>query len=111
MNNDIITEIIKQSNIISEKTKRGKANYILLNQETKNELYLKEYIMRENEVETQRDKRCGKEIDKLAAWILKNIPEEIGKGNPKEGESAADVAIRLLDKHYNITMSEINCQI
>lgn len=36
------------------------------------------------------------EIDRLAKWILANCPEEIGKGNPITGESAVDVAIRMM---------------
>jgi len=36
------------------------------------------------------------EIDRLANFILENMPEQIGKGNPQGGESAVDVAIRLL---------------
>jgi len=35
---------------------------------------------------------------KLADWILANWPEQIGVGNPLEGESAAEVAIRLMDE-------------
>jgi hypothetical protein len=37
-----------------------------------------------------------KEIHRLAEFLLRNYSNEIGKGNPKEGESAVDVAIRLL---------------
>lgn len=38
------------------------------------------------------------EIDKLGNYILANCPDEIGKGNPVHGESAADVAIRLIER-------------
>jgi len=41
---------------------------------------------------------CCKEIDRLSSFILKNYPEEIGRGNFSGGESAVDVAIRLLKK-------------
>lgn len=36
------------------------------------------------------------QIDELAKFILNNMPEEIGKGNQACGESAVEVAIRLL---------------
>lgn len=38
------------------------------------------------------------EIDRLAAFILRYYPHEIGVGNFQHGESAVDVAIRLLSK-------------
>lgn len=38
------------------------------------------------------------EIDKLANFLLTRYPDEIGKGNSIDGESAVDVAIRLLSK-------------
>lgn len=41
---------------------------------------------------------CRSEIDRLADFILEKMPEEIGKGNPQQGESAVDVAIRLLSE-------------
>lgn len=36
------------------------------------------------------------ELYKLGEFILNEFPDEIGLGNPEEGESAVDVAIRLL---------------
>lgn len=39
---------------------------------------------------------CKMELDRLADFILAEMPEEIGKGNPQAGESAVDVAIRLM---------------
>jgi hypothetical protein len=38
------------------------------------------------------------EIDKLADFLISKYPEEIGKGDYLYGESAVDVAIRLLSK-------------
>ena len=40
----------------------------------------------------------NQEIDRLADFLLKNYPNEIGKGDFVHGESAVDVAIRLLSK-------------
>jgi len=41
-------------------------------------------------------KNTNKEIDRLADFLLKHYSDEIGKGDPVHGESAVDVAIRLL---------------
>lgn len=41
-------------------------------------------------------KASKEEIERLSLWILNNIPEEIGVGDPIKGESAVDVAIRIL---------------
>ena len=41
-------------------------------------------------------KACVAEIDRLAKYILRVCPDEPGKGDPKHGESAVDVAIRLI---------------
>ena len=41
---------------------------------------------------------CCREIDRLASWILSCYPEEIGRGDPVHGESAVDVALRLLER-------------
>lgn len=41
----------------------------------------------------------SKEINKLADFLLRKFPDEIGVGNQKEGESAVDVAIRLLARY------------
>lgn len=38
------------------------------------------------------------EIDKLAGFILAHFADEIGAGDPVHGESAVDVAIRLLGR-------------
>lgn len=43
-------------------------------------------------------KHCEREIDRLSDFLLKNYPHQIGRGNLKEGESAVDVAIRLLNR-------------
>jgi hypothetical protein len=42
--------------------------------------------------------QVNNEIDRLAQYLLINHPDEIGKGNPVHGESAVDIAIRLLSK-------------
>jgi len=39
---------------------------------------------------------ASNEIDRLANYLLKHFPHEIGRGDPIHGESAVDVAIRLL---------------
>lgn len=36
------------------------------------------------------------EIDRLAGFLLEHFPHEPGRGNERHGESAVDVAIRLL---------------
>ncbi len=36
------------------------------------------------------------EIDRLAAFMLEYYPHEMGVGDPVHGESAVDMAIRLL---------------
>jgi predicted nucleic acid-binding Zn-ribbon protein len=41
------------------------------------------------------------EINRLADFVLKYYGHEIGLGNPQEGESAVDVAIRLLTPRTN----------
>ena len=38
------------------------------------------------------------EIDRLADFILKHYPDEIGMTDPPSSESAVDVVIRLLSK-------------
>jgi hypothetical protein len=43
------------------------------------------------------------EINRLADFILKYYSQEIGLGNPIEGESAVDVAIRLLTPQSSST--------
>lgn len=40
--------------------------------------------------------QLGIQIDKLAEFLLANYPDEIGAGDPVNGESAVEVAIRLL---------------
>jgi len=37
-----------------------------------------------------------KEIDRLAKFILRHLDYEIGRGNLQNGESAVDIAIRLM---------------
>ena len=44
------------------------------------------------------EEQCAKEIDRLASFILKELSHELGKGDSVNGESAVDVAIRLLSK-------------
>jgi len=39
------------------------------------------------------------EIERLASFILKYYSDEIGKGDFQHGESAVDVAIRLMTRH------------
>lgn len=46
----------------------------------------------EDETMTQAEK----EIDKLADFLMQHYPRELGLGNLAHGESAVDVAIRLL---------------
>ena len=41
---------------------------------------------------------CTKEIDRLADFLMENYQAEIGKGDPINGESAVNVAIRLLQQ-------------
>jgi len=38
------------------------------------------------------------ETDRLADYLVKNFPDEIGAGNSQRGESTVDVAIRLLNR-------------
>lgn len=45
--------------------------------------------------------RLEAELDRLADFILQEFPYEIGMGNMREGESAVDVAVRLLGDHRN----------
>lgn len=42
--------------------------------------------------------RAVKEIARLTNYLMKAWPDEIGTGDPVRGESAVDVAIRLLRK-------------
>lgn len=37
------------------------------------------------------------EVNRLASYLASCWPEEIGRGDPASGESAVDVAIRLLE--------------
>ena len=39
--------------------------------------------------------RAKKQLERLGRFLLDHFPDEIGKGHP-EGESAVDMAIRLL---------------
>lgn len=41
---------------------------------------------------------CKREIDRLAAYIQKELPKEIGRGDPRNGESAVDIATRLMGR-------------
>jgi hypothetical protein len=45
------------------------------------------------------DVQAVSEIDRLAAFLLRWFPDEIGRGDPQNGESAVDVAIRLLHEN------------
>lgn len=38
------------------------------------------------------------EIERLASYLLKHHEDEIGRGDPVNGESAVDVAIRLIEE-------------
>jgi hypothetical protein len=42
--------------------------------------------------------QASTEIDRLAEYPMVNFQSEIGKSNRREGESAVDVALRLLEK-------------
>ena len=42
--------------------------------------------------------QASTEIDRLAEYLMVNFQSEIGKGNRREGESAVDDALRLLEK-------------
>jgi hypothetical protein len=47
------------------------------------------------------------EINRLADFILKYYGQEIGLGNPIEGESAVDVAIRLLTPQSSPSVTDL----
>jgi len=47
-----------------------------------------------NEQELERS--CKEQIDDLAKFIMRVCPDEIGVGDPVHGESAVEVAIRLI---------------
>jgi chromosome segregation ATPase len=47
------------------------------------------------------------EINRLADFILKYYGHEIGLGNPIEGESAVDVAIRLLTPQSSPSVTDL----
>lgn len=49
-----------------------------------------------NKLASERDKLRG-QIDDLSRCILEHHAAEIGRGNPTEGESAIEIAIRLLE--------------
>lgn len=46
----------------------------------------------------ERTKKSSLNRDRLAEYLMVNFQSEIGKGNRREGESAVDVALRLLEK-------------
>lgn len=46
-----------------------------------------------------------KEYEKLLEFIVKEFPDEIGNGDNKRGESAAQVAIRLLNEYKSLVVS------
>jgi hypothetical protein len=50
---------------------------------------------REREEKARSIRAAARDHDRLAKWIMRYIPDEIGAGNP-EGESAAEVAIRII---------------
>jgi len=45
-----------------------------------------------------------KEYEKLIEFIVQEFPYEIGKGNKKRGESAGQVAIRLLNEYKSLVV-------
>lgn len=45
-----------------------------------------------------------KEYEKLLEFIVKEFPDEIGNGDNKRGESAAQVAIRLLNEYKSLVV-------
>jgi len=47
------------------------------------------------------------EINRLSKYILLEWSEEIGHGNFRTGESAVDVAIRLLKEFKNVRSKEV----
>lgn len=93
---DYMDELIKQNNIIS---KKANFNFISDNNLRQTDID----VIGDKLHNTKRNKRCAKEIDKLADWITENIPEEIGRCG---SESVADVAIRLLDNYINVRLKE-----
>ena len=42
------------------------------------------------------ERNAERSIERLADFLLSHYPDEIGRGNPVKGESAVEVAIRLL---------------
>ena len=50
--------------------------------------------------------QAKKEIGRLASFLLTNYLDELGKGDPVHGESAVDVAIRLLSKDQLVNERE-----
>jgi hypothetical protein len=44
----------------------------------------------------------AEQVNALADFLLKEYPDEIGKGDPVHGESAMEVAIRLLTKREEL---------
>jgi hypothetical protein len=54
----------------------------------------------ESNYEHRLQSPADKEISRLAEFVLINFPFEIGLGDLVYGESAVDVAIRLLREHY-----------
>jgi hypothetical protein len=51
------------------------------------------------------------EINRLADFILKYYSQEIGLGNPIEGESAVDVAIRLLTPQSSPSVTDLTANL
>lgn len=47
-------------------------------------------------MEGQEPWQANREIERLAQFLMANYQGEIGAGSPQQGESAVDVAIRLL---------------
>jgi hypothetical protein len=54
------------------------------------------YYRERYNVQLSENTHRTKEIDRLADFLLQEFPDEIGLGDPVSGESAVDVAIRLL---------------
>lgn len=53
-------------------------------------------------------KCLNREHSRLSEYLMENFPSEIGKGNPDDGESPIDIAIRLLERLKNVATAYLN---
>ena len=58
-------------------------------------------------VESAIEQACTKEIERLGQFILNELSDEIGRGNPVNGESAVDIAIRLMKEFKSYDMERL----